>query len=134
MIVVHCSAVKPGQTSSAKQIDGWHKAQGWKGIGYHYVVRRNGSVEHGRPLWEVGAHVANHNRYSVGVCYEGGYDENGKEADTRTPKQKVALRKLLEELHERFPRAVIVGHHDLDPIKPCPCFDAVKEYGDLQPK
>ena len=134
MIVVHCSAVKPGQTSSAKQIDGWHKTQGWKGIGYHYVVRRNGSVEHGRQLREVGAHVAKHNRYSVGVCYEGGYDENGKEADTRTPKQKVALRKLLEELHERFPRAVIVGHHDLDPIKPCPCFDAVKEYGDLQPK
>ena len=40
MIVVHCSAVKPDQTSSAKQIDGWHKALGWKGIGYHYVVRR----------------------------------------------------------------------------------------------
>ena len=115
-------------------IDSWHKAQGWKGIGYHYVVRRNGLVEAGRPLWEVGAHVANHNRYSIGVCYEGGYDATGKGADTRTPAQKVALRKLLEELHERFPRAVIVGHHDLNPKKSCPCFDAVKEYGDWQPK
>ena len=134
MIVVHCSAVKPGQTSSAEQIDGWHKAQGWKGIGYHYVVRRNGQVELGRPLWEAGAHVKNHNRHSIGVCYEGGYDAAGKAADTRTSEQRVALRGLLEELHGRFPEAVIVGHHDLDPKKPCPCFDAVKEYGDLQPK
>ena len=134
MIVVHCSAVKPGQTSSAEQIDGWHKAQGWKGIGYHYVVRRNGQVELGRPLWEAGAHVKNHNRHSIGVCYEGGYDAAGKAAGTRTSEQRVALRGLLEELHGRFPEAVIVGHHDLDPKKPCPCFDAVKEYGDLQPK
>jgi len=140
LLVVHCSAVRPGQRSSAKDIDDWHKqrkdrhGRPWKGIGYHYVVRRDGSIELGRPLEEVGAHVVGHNSHSIGICYEGGLNELGVETDTRTPEQKVALRKLLEELHERFPKALIVGHHDLNPGKGCPCYDVVSEYIDLEPK
>ena len=133
LIVIHCSAVLPGQQSSAADIDQWHKANGWKGIGYHFVVRRDGSVEPGRPIEVVGAHVVHHNRYSIGICYEGGLDAAGEAADTRTPEQIKALRSLVEQMHERFPKALIVGHHDLDPTKPCPCFDAVAEYRDLQP-
>lgn len=133
LIVLHCSAVRPGQRSSAADIDNWHRKKHWKGIGYHYVVRRDGSVELGRPLAEPGAHVVGHNRYSIGICYEGGLDANGEEADTRTPEQVKALRQLVEQLHEVFPKALIVGHHDLNPGKPCPCFDAVAEYRDLQP-
>ena len=133
LIVVHCSAVGPEKQSSAKDIDLWHKRKGWKGIGYHYVVRRDGSIENGRPLEVVGSHCVNHNKYSIGICYEGGLDAKGRKVDTRTPEQKRTLRKLIEELHRRFPKAVIVGHHDLNHNKKCPCFDAVKEYQDLQP-
>jgi N-acetyl-anhydromuramyl-L-alanine amidase AmpD len=129
LIVVHCSAVKPDQMSSAAQIDTWHRERGFKlGIGYHYVIRRDGTIEPGRPEWMIGAHCVNHNKYSIGVCYEGGLDIRGQPADTRTAAQKASLRKLLEELHERYPRAVIVGHHDLNPHKACPCFDAAHEY------
>ena len=128
LIVVHCSAVKPDQMSSAAQIDTWHRDRGFKGIGYHYVIRRDGTIEPGRPEWMIGAHCVNHNKYSIGVCYEGGLDIRGQPADTRTEAQKASLRKLLEELHERYPRAVIVGHHDLNPHKACPCFDAAHEY------
>ena len=131
LLVVHCSAVTPDQSSSAAQIDTWHRQRGWKfGIGYHYVIRRDGTVEPGRPEWMVGAHCLNHNAHSIGICYEGGLDIRGKEADTRTPAQKIAMRQLLEELRQRYPRALIVGHHDLDPRKPCPCFDVVKEFAD----
>ena len=85
LIIVHCSAVRPDQQSSAAQIDTWHRQRGWKfGIGYHYVVRRNGSIEAGRPEWMVGAHCVGHNAHSIGVCYEGGLDIRGKPADTRT--------------------------------------------------
>ena len=134
LIVIHCSAVKPDQMSSAAQIDTWHRQQGWKlGIGYHYVVRRNGVIEMGRPEYMVGAHCQGHNSHSIGVCYEGGLDIRGKPADTRTPEQKAAMRALLEELRQRYPRAMIVGHHTLNPLKDCPCFDAVREYWDLQP-
>ena len=131
LIIVHCSAVRPDQTSSAAQIDNWHRRQGWKlGIGYHYVIRRNGAIEEGRPEWMVGAHCLHHNAHSIGVCYEGGYDARGQPADTRTAEQKQAMRTLLEQLHQRYPRALIVGHHDLNPQKDCPCFDAA-EYADL---
>ena len=132
LIVIHCSAVKPYQTSSVAQIDTWHRQRGFKlGIGYHYVVRRNGEIEIGRPEWLVGAHCKNHNKYSIGVCYEGGLNARGQPADTRTPEQKAALRTLLEDLHRRYPRAIIVGHHDLDPMKDCPVFCASKEYAHL---
>ena len=135
LLIIHCSAVKPDQTSSVAQIDTWHRQRGWKlGIGYHYVVRRNGEIEHGRPEWMIGAHCLNHNAHSIGICYEGGLDARGQPADTRTYEQKSALRALLKELHRRYPRALIVGHHDLDPKKACPCIENVaREYADLQP-
>ena len=136
LIVIHCSAVKPDQFSSAAQIDSWHrKDRHYKfGIGYHYVVRRNGDIEPGRPEWMVGAHCLNHNKYSIGVCYEGGLNARGQPADTRTPAQKAAMLRLLQQLHQRYPRAVIVGHRDLSHDRDCPCFDAAREYAELQPK
>ena len=137
LLVIHCSAVKPDQTSSAAQIDTWHRRdRHYKfGIGYHYVVRRDGSIEPGRPEWMVGAHCKNHNAHSLGICYEGGLDARGQPADTRTLEQKLAMVQLLEMLHRRYPKALIVGHHDLNPHKACPCIDNVaKEYADLQPK
>ena len=136
LIIIHCSAVRPDQTSSVAQIDSWHRERGFHlGIGYHYVIRRNGVIEPGRPEYMIGAHCKNHNAHSIGVCYEGGLDIRGQPADTRTPEQKAAMRQLLEDLHRRYPRAVIVGHHDLNPLKDCPCIENVaREYGDLQPK
>ena len=135
LIVVHCSTVRPDQSSSAAQIDSWHrKERHWKlGIGYHYVVRRDETIEPGRPEEQIGAHCLNHNAHSIGICYEGGLDIRGQPADTRTAEQKQAMRQLLEELHGRYPRALIVGHHDLNPGKPCPCYDVAREYADLQP-
>ena len=131
LLVIHCSAVRPGQTSSAAQIDTWHRQRGWKlGIGYHYVIRRDGTIEPGRPEWLTGAHCQNHNAHSIGICYEGGLDIRGQPADTRTAAQKTTMRQLLADLHQRYPRALIVGHRDLSHDRDCPCFDAVKEFAD----
>ena len=132
LIVIHCSAVRPDQTSSAKDIEKWHKDRKFKCIGYHYVIRRNGEIEPGRPEYMVGAHCQNHNAHSIGICYEGGLDIRGQPADTRTAEQKTTLRLLLEDLHRRYPKALIVGHHDLNPHKDCPCIpDVAREYADL---
>lgn len=134
LIIIHCSAVGPGQQSSAADIDRWHRQRGWKnGCGYHYVIRRDGSIETGRPLEMVGAHSLNHNKHSIGICYEGGLDIHGRPADTRTEAQKAAMRQLLEQLHARFPKAITTGHNVFNPMKACPCFNAMREYEDLQP-
>lgn len=124
LIIVHCTANRAGSALRMADIDRWHRSMGWKGCGYHYVIPVDGSVEVGRPEYAVGAHCRHHNRHSIGVAYVGGLARDGKTpCDTRTEAQKVALRKLLEELLERYPRALIVGHCDLDPQKPyCPGF------------
>lgn len=128
LIIVHCSANKAGSALRLADIDRYHRSKGWKGCGYHYVIPADGTIEAGRAEEMPGAHCRNHNRHSIGVCYIGGLAENGLPADTRTGAQRIALRKLLGDLHRRYPNALIVGHRDLDGRKACPCFDAAAEY------
>lgn len=134
LIVVHCSANRAGSALRLTDIDRHHRSLGWKGCGYHYVIPTDGTLEEGRPEAEMGAHCRHHNRHSIGICYIGGLSADGTPADTRTEAQRATLRRLLASLHRRFLRALIIGHRDLDPLKACPCFDAAKEYADLQPR
>ncbi len=129
-IIVHCTATPEGREVTVADIDSWHKAKGWDGIGYHYVVYLDGSVHMGRPEAKTGAHCYGHNAHSIGVCYVGGLDANGKAKDTRTEEQKTGLRELIEELKSAYPKATIHGHRDYA-AKECPCFDAAAEYSDL---
>ena len=124
-IVIHCSATPEGKIFTAKDIDGWHRAQGWNGIGYHYVIRLDGTVERGRPLEVPGSNVKNHNFDTIGICYVGGCDPTGKKPkDTRTQAQKAAMRKLADELLAKFPKAKVCGHRDFPGVKKdCPSFD-----------
>ena len=139
-IVIHCSATRAGEDIGAKEIDLRHRRRGWQGIGYHYVIRLDGTVELGRPCNKIGAHVYGYNKCSIGICYVGGLDENGQPDDTRTDAQKKSLRILVRELRATFPDAKVVGHRDLSPdvngdgiiekwewLKDCPCFDVATE-------
>lgn len=131
-IIVHCTATAEGKDFKAADIDRWHKAKGWDGIGYHHVVDLDGTVEPGRPESKVGAHCLKHNTNSIGVVYVGGVASDGKTPkDTRTPQQKAALVKLLTELKHRYPNAAIHGHRDFA-AKACPSFDATTEYKDIK--
>ena len=130
-IIVHCSATPKGRDFTVADITEWHKQRGFKTIGYHYVVYRDGSVHVGRPVEQVGAHCVGHNANSIGVCYIGGLAANGKTPeDTRTIAQKDALVLLLNKLKRDFPLATIHGHRDFA-RKACPSFDATKEYKGL---
>ena len=140
-IVIHCSATRSTRDYTAEQLLRDHKTRGFRTVGYHFYIRRDGSVTQHRKLLEVGAHCRPWNRCSIGICYEGGLDENGKAADTRTPRQKEALHRLVHELLQRYPEAKVVGHRDLSPdtnyngivdpwerIKECPCFEVIGEF------
>lgn len=127
LIIIHCSATREGQSFGFEQCREDHiRHRRFKDIGYHYYITRDGTVHDGRPLEQVGAHCRNHNRHSIGICYEGGLDAQGRVADTRTPAQKDSLQRLVAELEERFPRALVVGHRDLDPRKGCPGYEVTK--------
>ena len=123
LIIIHCTASRPSQSISLEQLDKMHKARGWKCCGYHYYITRDGQLHFGRPEEMVGAHARHYNAHSIGVCYEGGLDEKGRSADTRTPAQKAALIALLRSLKIDYPDAEIVGHCELEGVhKACPCF------------
>jgi N-acetylmuramoyl-L-alanine amidase len=127
-IIIHCSATLPALDVSVSDIDRWHRERGFSGIGYHYVVYRNGSIVEGRPMERIGAHCEGHNANSIGICYIGGLDEKtGKPKDTRTKEQKEAILNLLRNLTGKLPIGKITGHNQYA-NKACPCFDAQMEY------
>ena len=121
-IILHCSATPEGKDFTVADIDRWHKARGWQGIGYHYVVYRDGSVHEGRNIAVAGAHTSGYNKNSIGVCYIGGVAADGKTPkDTRTAEQRVALRNLVAQLKKQFPKATVHGHYEFA-AKACPSF------------
>jgi len=126
-IIIHCSATKEGQDFNANDINKWHNAKGWNGIGYHYVIRLDGTVEQGRPVEISGAHTKGHNKGSIGVCYIGGLDANGKAKDTRTPEQVNSLRVLIGALLSLIPAESSVHGHNEFSSKSCPCFNVHTE-------
>lgn len=131
LIVVHCSATRCNRPYPLESLEADHQAR-FGFIGYHYYVTRNGKLYPTRSEDLVGAHARHFNRHSIGICYEGGYDEEGREADTRTVAQKATLWHLLQSLKLDYPDARILGHRDLPNVhKSCPCFDAKTEYKDL---
>ena len=132
LIILHCSATREGRNLDYEACRQDHiRHRGFKDIGYHYYLTRDGTIHRGRLIEDIGAHCKNHNRHSIGICYEGGLDRNGHPCDTRTLAQKASLVALLRELKKLFPRAIILGHCDLDPLKSCPCFPAAVEYSGI---
>ena len=115
MIVIHCSATRADVPLSPRQLDEMHRQRGFDGCGYHYYVRRDGEICTMRPVDRPGAHAKGYNQHSIGVCYEGGLDEQGRPADTRTELQKRSLRVLVRVLAMDFQTRRIVGHRDLSP-------------------
>ena len=125
-IIIHCSATVEGKDFSVKDIDRWHRERGFKMVGYHYVIRLDGTIEQGRPLEMIGAHCTGHNAHSIGICYIGGLDRSGNPKDTRTQVQKDVLWRLVKSLQKRFPSATVHGHREFA-NKACPCFEVPEE-------
>ncbi len=136
-IVVHCSASGPDSDIGVDEIRDWHiNRNGWRDIGYHAVIRRDGQIEFGLHFDEAGAHVKGQNYQSVGVCLVGGLDLTGKASNNFTAVQLESLRWLIAVLARAYPGAEVLGHRDLYPdlngdgivdrddwLKECPCFD-----------
>ena len=81
-IVVHCSATREGCTLTSEALEAEHRRRGFRTTGYHYYIRRDGTVLGTRSLELPGAHCRGHNKYSIGICYEGGLDARGNPKDT----------------------------------------------------
>lgn len=153
-IIIHCSATREDKDFTEKQINDSHVARGFGKWGYHYYIRKDGRVIPMRAENEIGAHdnfivpgeKTSYNRCSIGICYEGGLDKNGKAKDTRTDAQKKAMRELVQDICHRHDIIDILGHRDTSPdkngngivekcewMKECPCFDVKSEFTSFLP-
>jgi N-acetylmuramoyl-L-alanine amidase len=133
LIVLHCSATPPSMDIGEAEIDQWHRKRGYRRIGYHYVIRRSGALQLGRPEHEIGAHVAGYNKASIGICLVGGVAEHDKQTPESnfTPEQWATLRGLLDRLLATYPDARVCGHNDLNPRKACPAFSVAEVLGEM---
>lgn len=132
-LVVHCSASRCNRPFTVERLIETGRER-FGQPSYHYYVRRNGNVVPILPESVQGVHAVGYNHCSIAVCYEGGLDENGNAADTRTELQKASLYELLKQLRRDYPQARIIGHRELPHVaKDCPCFSCA-EYADLQPE
>ena len=132
-IIIHCSATPKGVDYSAADIDKWHRQRGFRGIGYHYVIKLDGTVEKGRDEIEMGAHCLGENLYSIGICYIGGLSEDkSTPEDTRTDAQKIALKILVNSLQRKYrvkSNIILTVHgHNEFASKACPCYNVKEEW------
>lgn len=131
-IILHCSATREGQDISADTIRKWHvEGNGWKDIGYHWVIRLDGTLEKGRPMGVSGAHTKGHNKNSVGICYIGGVEADGKTPkDTMTDAQQRTFIRLVEEIRFLHGHIPLYGHNEFS-SKACPSFKVQEKFPDL---
>ena len=130
-IILHCSATREGKDFSVDTIRDWHvNGRNWSDIGYHWVIRLDGSIEVGRPLEKSGAHTKGHNKDSVGVCYIGGCDADGKPKDTMNPEQEKAWRMIVLSLRTLYGDLTIHGHNEFA-NKACPSFTVKEKFADM---
>lgn len=127
-IIVHCSATRPSMDVGAREIRDWHtKNNGWSDIGYHGVIRRDGTFEPGRSFDTPGAHTSGQNKNSVGICLVGGVGGDNKTPENNfTPAQFETLERTVRELLQKFPEATVHGHNEFA-AKACPSFN-VREW------
>ena len=124
-IVIHSAATKATMDIDAAWIDNEHQKRGYFGIGYHFFVKRDGTVEEGRPIERWGAHVRGHNDYTIGICYAGGLSKRGKAEDNKTQAQEDAMAILIADLMVKYEAITdVVGHRDLHgTATECPSFE-----------
>lgn len=114
-------------TCTPEDINRWHKANGWSGAGYHFLVRKDGTVYSLRPEWALGAHAAGNNFDSLGICFEGSFMR-----ETMGQTQIDAGRELVAYLKAKYGISKVQRHKDVCPTD-CPGtnfpFDAIVEGG-----
>lgn len=122
-LIVHCSATKPDMDIGADEIRDWHvNDNGWSDIGYHWVIRRGGTIDVGRDEEIQGAHARGHNADSIGVCMVGGINDAGDPDCNFTADQWAALEAVVRSALDQYGDLQIIGHRDVS-TKDCPCFD-----------
>lgn len=133
-IIIHCTATPKGRNTDISDINTWHQKQGYSMVGYHYVIKLDGTIQKGREEYMRGAHCHGQNTTSIGIAYVGGMSEdNDHPEDTRTEEQKKAMLELINSLRRKYKEkeGIILSIHGHNEFanKACPSYIVSKELG-----
>ena len=125
-IVIHCTQTPPNMDVDVEKVTQWHKERGFDTIGYHYLIKRDGTLQVGRDEDVVGAHAVAVNGTSIGVALAGGGTPDMGWENNFTPIQFQTLKSILMKLKDKYDIQKIIGHYQVDAGKECPSFDVPK--------
>ena len=130
-IIIHCTDTYSDMDVDIELIRKWHvEERGWSDVGYHYLIRRDGSVETGRDINRPGAHAVGHNSHSIGLAIAGGKARGDESPTNFTQAQWDSLEDFVVSLVEQFPDPNVIGHNNVSK-KACPTFNVKKWWGEL---
>ena len=123
-IVIHCAATKPSMDIGYDEIRKWHvEDNGWDDVGYHYIIKRDGTLQTGRDESMVGSHARQVNGTSLGICLVGGVNDNNDWENNFNDEQFETLKTIVLKLKDKYQIEKIIGHYEVDDVKKCPSFD-----------
>ena len=125
-IVIHCTQTPPNMDVDVAKVTEWHTQRGFDTIGYHYLIKRDGTLQVGRDEDVVGAHAVAVNGTSVGVALVGGGTVDMGWENNFTPVQFETLKSIIIKLKDKYNIEKIIGHYQVDGYKECPSFDVPK--------
>ena len=125
-IVIHCTQTPADMDFGVDKVTTWHKNRGFDTIGYHYLIKRDGTLEVGRDEDLVGAHAVQVNGTSIGVALVGGGNVDMGWENNFLPEQFDTLKQIISRLKENYDITKIIGHYQVDDKKKCPSFDVPK--------
>ena len=126
-IVIHCAATKPSMDIAYDEIRKWHvEDNGWDDVGYHYIIKRDGTLQTGRDESMVGSHARQVNGTSLGICLVGGVNDNNDWENNFNDEQFETLKTIVLKLKDKYQIEKIIGHYEVDDVKKCPSFDVTE--------
>ena len=128
-IVIHCTQTPKDMDIDVAKVTEWHTQRGFDTIGYHYLIKRDGTLEKGRDESMVGSHARAVNGTSLGICLIGGSNKSGDWENNFNDEQFETLLSIVKELKDKYNINKVIGHYEVDDVKKCPSFD-VKEWLD----
>lgn len=124
-VIVHWTETSTNKNIGSEEINGWHLAAGLDGLGYHYVIRRDGSLQRGRPSNIVGQHTPSRDEKSIGIVFVGGVNvpsdtpnfQNFLSAQSLTRSQINTFDQFVRTMYRVYQGINFFGHVDVDPTE-----------------
>lgn len=132
IVIHHTGFPDEDKDSTVNDIHELHQeVNGWAGVGYHYLIRKNGMIEQGRRPDMIGAHALHYNKTSIGICLAGNFDIGTPTRVQMSSAQELTLWLCNKYNIDPHKKNAILGHCDLNDTS-CPGNNLYRELDEIR--